>query len=144
MLSLFDLFSSVVLNDAVSVVVSGFIDFVSSVVAIFVDVIFGVVVIIFLVVGGVVDAVDCVVVFVVVVVLDINTLTVEVFNGSAVNGNSVDVDIVLFVNVDWVERALETVVFTVGAIVLVFVVVDCVDVVFVVNVVPTFNTCSVS
>lgn len=69
---------------------------------------FGIVVIIFLVVSGVVDVVNCVVLFVVVVILDINTSTVEAFNGLAVDGNNVDV--VLFVNVDIVERALETIV----------------------------------
>lgn len=134
--------SVVLILDAVSVDVSKVLDFVSSVV----DVTIGVVVIIFLklVVGGIVDVVDCVVVFVVVVVFDINTSAVEAFKGSTVDGNSVDVGIVLFVNVDFVERALETVVLTVDAVVLVFVVVDRVDVVLVLNVVPTFNTFNVS
>lgn len=137
------LFSFVVLIvDAVLVDVCKVLDFVSSVVAFVVNVMFGIVVIIFLVVSGVVDVVNCVVLFVVVVILDINTSTVEAFNGLAVDGNNVDV--VLFVNVDIVERALETVVLTVDAVVLVFVVVDCVVVVLVVNVVPTFNTFNVS
>lgn len=137
------LFSSVVLIvDAVLVDVCKVLDFVSSVVTFAVNVIFGIVVFIFLVVSGVVDVVECVVLFVVVVVLDINTSTVEAFNGLAVDGNNVNVDVVLFVNVDIVERALETVVLTFDAVV--FVVVDCVDVVLVANVVPTFNTFSVS
>lgn len=97
--------SVVLIFDAVSVDVSKVLDFVSSVVGVTI----GVVVIIFLVVGGVVDVVDCVVVFVI-VVFDINTSAVEAFNGSTVDGNSVDVGIVLFVNVDFVERALETIV----------------------------------
>lgn len=124
------LFPSVVLIvDAVSVDVCEVLDFVSSFVAFVVNAIFGIVVIIFLVVSGVVDVVGCVVVFVVVVVFDINTSTVEACNGLVVDDNSVDVD---------------TVVFTVDAVVLVFVVVDCVDVVLVVDVVPTFDTFSVS
>lgn len=136
------LFPSVVLIvDAVSVDVCKFLDFVSSAVAFVVNVIFGVVVIIFLVVSGVADVVDSVVVFVGVVVLNISTLTVEAFNDLAVDGNNVDV--VVFVNVDFVV-ALETVVLTFDAVVFVFVVVDCVDVVLVANVVPTFNTFSVS
>lgn len=101
--------SVVLIFDAVSVDVSKVIDFVSSVVAFIVNAIFGIVVIIFLVVSGVVDVVDCVVVFVV-VVFDINTSAVEALNGSTVDGNSVDVSIVLFVKVDFVERALETIV----------------------------------
>lgn len=69
---------------------------------------FGVVVIMFLVVSGVADVVDSVIFFVVVVVFDINTSTVEAFNGLVVDGNNVD--FVLFVNVDFVERVLETIV----------------------------------
>lgn len=136
------LFPSVVLIvDVVSVDVCKVLDFVSSVVAFVVNVTFGIVVIVFLVVSGVSDVVDSVVVFVVVVVLDINTLTVEAFNDLAVDGNNVDV--IVFVNVDFVV-ALKTVVLTVDAVVIVFVVVDCVDVVVVVNAVPTFNTFNVS